>query len=60
MNFLGLVSMAEDKGIGFKDKQLAFKCQAHYLLACISWINYSTLISSSKDGDSTTYITGFI
>lgn len=63
MNYLilGLTSMVVDKGVDFKVKKLAFKCQIHYLLASRSWVNYSTIFSSSDDGDDTTYyITGLI
>lgn len=61
MNFLDLVSMVADKGVSFKDKQLAFKCQIHCLLTSISWADYSTIISLSEDADnSTSYIIGLI
>lgn len=61
MDFLGLVSMVVDKGVGFKDKHLAFKCQIHYLLTSRSWEDYSTMISLFEDGEnSTSYITGLI
>ena len=53
--------MVVNKGVDFKVKKLAFKCQIHYLLASGSWVNYSTIFSSSDDGhDATYYITGLI
>jgi len=63
MNYLilGFMSMVMDKGVDFKVKKLAFKCQIHYLLAAGSWVDYSTIFSSFDDGDDTTYyITGLI
>ena len=55
------MSMVMDKGVDFKVKKLAFKCQIHYLLAAGSWVDYSTIFSSFDDGDDTTYyITGLI
>lgn len=55
------MNMTVDKCIDFKVKQLAIKCHIHYLLASRSWINYSTIVSSSEDeGNSTSYIAGLI